>query len=125
MNDAHVSRAQIAATEPTIRPYIRRTPVIEVNGRDFGLGDVTLLVKLELCQQGGSFKARGVVHGVGATGGANRRAPIGAAAYGMPRKIARSPATTPCTGPERVIASPLGRPAADSAVSAIAALGSA
>ncbi|MEO7734161.1 MAG: threonine/serine dehydratase [Kofleriaceae bacterium] len=59
MNDAHVSRAQIAATEPTIRPYIRRTPVLEVNGRDFGLGDVTLLFKLELCQQGGSFKARG------------------------------------------------------------------
>ena len=59
MNDAPVSRARIAATEPTIRPYIRRTPVIEVHGRDFGLGDVTLLIKLELCQQGGSFKARG------------------------------------------------------------------
>jgi threonine dehydratase len=42
-----------------IRPYIRRTPVIEVRGRDFGLGDVTLLFKLELLQQGGSFKARG------------------------------------------------------------------
>jgi threonine dehydratase len=59
MNQAPVGRDRIAATEPTIRPYIRRTPVIEVKGRDFGLGDVTLLVKLELCQQGGSFKTRG------------------------------------------------------------------
>jgi threonine dehydratase len=56
---ASVDRAQIAATEPVIRPYIRRTPVVEVNGRDFGLGDVTLLFKLELTQQSGSFKARG------------------------------------------------------------------
>jgi threonine dehydratase len=56
---AAVDREQIAATEPVIRPYIRRTPVIEVNGRDFGLGDVTLLFKLELMQQAGSFKARG------------------------------------------------------------------
>jgi len=59
MTHPHVSRAQIADTEPVIRPYIRRTPVIEVRGRDFGLGDVTLLIKLELLQQAGSFKARG------------------------------------------------------------------
>src|SRR5262249_18264702 len=54
-----VSREQIAATEPLIRPYIRRTPVVEVSGRDFGLGEVVLLFKLELVQQSGSFKARG------------------------------------------------------------------
>jgi len=54
-----VGRDQIAATEPVIRPYIRRTPVVEVNGRDLGLGDVALLFKLELVQQSGSFKARG------------------------------------------------------------------
>src|SRR5512140_1133340 len=54
-----VDREQIAATEPVIRPYVRRTPVVEVNGRDFGLSDVTLVFKLELLQQGGSFKARG------------------------------------------------------------------
>jgi threonine dehydratase len=54
-----VDRDQIAATEPVIRPHIRRTPVLEVRGRDFGLGDVTLLFKLELLQQSGSFKARG------------------------------------------------------------------
>jgi threonine dehydratase len=59
MTQVLVGRDQIAATEPVIRPYIRRTPVVEVRGRDFGLGDVTLLFKLELLQQGGSFKARG------------------------------------------------------------------
>jgi len=42
-----------------IRPYVRRTPVVEVDGRDFGLPGVTLLFKLELLQQSGSFKARG------------------------------------------------------------------
>src|SRR5256714_4243694 len=54
-----VGREQIAAVEPVIRPYIRRTPVVEVDGRDFGLPGVTLLFKLELLQQAGSFKARG------------------------------------------------------------------
>jgi len=56
---AAVDRAAIAATEPIIRPYIRRTPLIEVSGADFGLPGVTLLFKLELLQQSGSFKARG------------------------------------------------------------------
>jgi threonine dehydratase len=56
---AGVGPDQISATEPVIRPHIRRTPVVEVNGRDFGLGEVTLLFKLELVQQAGSFKARG------------------------------------------------------------------
>jgi threonine dehydratase len=59
MSRSSVGRDQITATEPVIRPYIRRTPVIEVDGRDFGLRDVTLLFKLELTQQSGSFKARG------------------------------------------------------------------
>jgi threonine dehydratase len=54
-----VGRDQIAATEPVIRPFIRRTPVIEVDGRDFGLTDVRLVFKLELTQKAGSFKARG------------------------------------------------------------------
>ncbi len=59
MNPSTVGRDQIAATEPVIRRHIRRTPVVEVDGRDFGLGDVTLLLKLELVQRSGSFKARG------------------------------------------------------------------
>jgi threonine dehydratase len=59
MGNAGIDRERIAAVEKIIRPYIRRTPVIVVDGRDFGLenGDVTF--KLELLQHGGSFKARG------------------------------------------------------------------
>src|SRR5687767_8109754 len=53
--------------------------------------------------------ARTADHDGGAAGGANRRAPIGAAAYGMPRKIARSPMTAPRTGPDWVETSPAAR----------------
>ena len=49
----------IAQCERIIRPHIRRTPVIEVNGEDFGLPAATLTLKLELLQHSGSFKARG------------------------------------------------------------------
>jgi threonine dehydratase len=54
-----VTREAIAATEPRIRPYIRRTPVVEVNAADFGLPDAKLTLKLELLQHAGSFKPRG------------------------------------------------------------------
>lgn len=59
MSPSSVGREQIESVEPIIRPYIRRTPVVEVDGRDFGLPGLTLLLKLELLQQSGSFKARG------------------------------------------------------------------
>ena len=42
-----------------IRPHIRRTPVVEVDGGDFGLEGVRLSLKLELLQHTGSFKTRG------------------------------------------------------------------
>lgn len=42
-----------------VAPHLRRTPVIEVHGRDLGLEDVTLHLKLEYLQHTGSFKARG------------------------------------------------------------------
>ena len=54
-----VSRERIEATERAIRPYIRRTPLLEINGGEFGLGSVKLVFKLELFQHSGSFKARG------------------------------------------------------------------
>ena len=54
-----ITREQIRAVHPLIRPHIRRTPVIEVDGADFGLDSITLVFKLELFQHGGSFKARG------------------------------------------------------------------
>lgn len=50
---------QIELAYELIRPHIRRTPVLEVDARDFGLPRRTLGLKLELLQHGGSFKARG------------------------------------------------------------------
>jgi threonine dehydratase len=54
-----VGREAIRATEAIIRPYIRRTPIVEVQGADFHLPGVRLNFKLELLQHSGSFKARG------------------------------------------------------------------
>ncbi len=56
---ASVDRESIASTYELIRPYIRRTPIVEVEGSDFGLNGVRLIHKLELLQHSGSFKARG------------------------------------------------------------------
>lgn len=54
-----LTRAAITATETAIRPYIRRTPVVEVSGADFRLPPFALTLKLESLQCSGSFKARG------------------------------------------------------------------
>ncbi|MGE5243649.1 MAG: threonine/serine dehydratase [Betaproteobacteria bacterium] len=50
---------RIAATERIIRPYIRRTPLVEVSGGDLGLDSTSVVFKLESLQHAGSFKARG------------------------------------------------------------------
>ena len=49
----------ISITEQVIRPYIRRTPVVQVNGSDFSLDAAQVALKLELLQHTGSFKPRG------------------------------------------------------------------
>lgn len=54
-----ISRDRIAATHQRIEPYVRRTPVIEVQSADFGLQSFRLGLKLESLQHSGSFKARG------------------------------------------------------------------
>lgn len=54
-----MKREEITAAYTLIRPHIRRTPVVEVQGADFGLDGVPLSFKLELLQHSGSFKARG------------------------------------------------------------------
>jgi threonine dehydratase len=54
-----IDREHIAGVYQLIRPWIRRTPVIEVPGREFGLGNCRLIFKLEYLQSAGSFKARG------------------------------------------------------------------
>jgi len=59
MQEGTVTRERIAAIEPIIRPHIRRTPVIRVDGADFGIGALDMVLKLELLQHAGSFKVRG------------------------------------------------------------------
>jgi threonine dehydratase len=54
-----VNREQISRCEKLIRPYVRRTPVIEIDGADLGLIPSKIFLKLELFQHSGSFKARG------------------------------------------------------------------
>lgn len=93
-----ISRNQIQQTENTIRPYIRRTPILEVDGADFGLDSITIVFKLELFQHSGSFKARGAFTniltrevppvGVVAASGGNHGAAVAFAAMRL-----RKPAT--------------------------------
>ncbi|MCA0047272.1 threonine/serine dehydratase [Mesorhizobium sp. B283B1A] len=54
-----VTRERIAAMEPRIRPYIRRTPVLRVDMADFDRPPLAVDLKLECLQHSGSFKARG------------------------------------------------------------------
>jgi threonine dehydratase len=98
-NEDAIDKEAIAATERRIRPNIRRTPVIEVDGTDFGLGSIRLHCKLELLQHAGSFKTRGAFAnllmrdipraGVAAASGGNHGAAVAfaAAKLGVPTKI--------------------------------------
>jgi threonine dehydratase len=56
---AGLTRPDIARVHDIIRPYIRRTPVLQVSGSDVGLDPFPLTLKLEFTQHAGSFKARG------------------------------------------------------------------
>jgi threonine dehydratase len=97
-----ISRADIGVTHDTIRPWIRRTPVIGVELGDLdpsraGLPPVTL--KLEQLQCAGSFKARGAfanlllrevpAAGVVAASGGNHGVAVAYAAHrlGVPARI--------------------------------------
>src|SRR5207253_1315707 len=54
-----IGKAEIEKTREVIRPYVRVTPVLGVSGKDFGLGEFPITLKLELLQHSGSFKVRG------------------------------------------------------------------
>ena len=94
-----VTPEMIAQCETLIRPYIRRTPVIEVDGAEFDLPAHRLTLKLELTQHAGSFKTRGAfanllsrevpAAGVVAASGGNHGAAVAYAAMklGKPAKI--------------------------------------
>ena len=73
-----------------IAPHVRRTPVVAVDGADFGLRSLRLVFKLELTQHAGSFKTRGAFNnllsrrvppaGVVAASGGNHGAAVAYAA---------------------------------------------
>jgi len=82
----------VLATYARIRGHIRRTPVIEVAGGDFGI-DARLTLKLEFLQHAGSFKPRGAfakmtrrsipAAGVAAASGGNHGAAVAYAARSL------------------------------------------
>jgi threonine dehydratase len=86
----------IAQCEKLIRPYIRLTPVIEIDATEFGLAPNRLTLKLELLQHSGSFKARGAftnllsrevpAAGVVAASGGNHGAAVAYAAMKLGRQ---------------------------------------
>jgi len=94
-----ISRSDIARVHDAIAPYIRRTPVIHVNGSDVGLASFPLTFKMEFMQHAGSFKARGAFanllsrpipsSGVVAASGGNHGVAVAYAAsrLGVPAKI--------------------------------------
>jgi threonine dehydratase len=97
--DCDVNPAGIAEAHKLIQPHIRLTPVVALDGGDFGLAEMDLTLKLELLQHSGSFKARGAftnlllrqvpAAGVVAASGGNHGAAVAYAAMklGRPAKI--------------------------------------
>jgi len=98
MQETSIDRDRIAATERLIRPYVRHTPVIEVDAGDFGLSPGPLVFKLEFLQHTGSFKPRGAfasllsrkapAAGVVAASGGNHGAAVAFAAMRLGIKAA-------------------------------------
>ena len=96
--DGPLAAVQIRAAAARIAPFIRHTPVLPVDGADFGLPEVRLVFKLELTQHAGSFKSRGAFNhmlsrevpaaGVVAASGGNHGAAVAFAAQRL-----RLPAT--------------------------------
>ncbi len=60
-NHCEITREEIRELYPKLAPHVRKTPVVFMDGAEFGLEPVSLALKLELLQHSGSFKARGAV----------------------------------------------------------------
>ena len=102
-----ITRDLIAATEPVIRPYVRRTALLAADLADFGLAAGPVTFKLEMLQHSGSFKARGAFAnlllrkppspGVVAASGGNHGAAVAYAAQrlGIPATIFVPEITSP------------------------------
>jgi threonine dehydratase len=59
LSDSWLNRDVIARAYNLILPFVRRTPIIEVDGAEYGLGNCRIIFKLEFLQHAGSFKSRG------------------------------------------------------------------
>jgi len=93
------SAAAIRAAAARIAPWVRRTPILTVDGADFGLAGLRIVFKLEFLQHAGSFKTRGAFNsllshevpaaGVAAASGGNHGAAVAFAAMrrGVPATI--------------------------------------
>lgn len=107
-----ISRDQIERAYERIASHVRETPVISVDGADFGV-DAPVVLKLELLQHTGSFKPRGAFvnlltrdiprAGVVAASGGNHGAAVAYAArrLGIPARIF-VPTISPRTKVERI-----------------------
>lgn len=94
-----INRDRISKAEVLIRPFIRRTPVMRADLREFGATPFPVDLKLECLQHSGSFKARGAftslltrdvpAAGVVAASGGNHGAAVAYAARerGVPAHI--------------------------------------
>jgi threonine dehydratase len=91
-----VTREEIAKTYARIAPHVRRTPALEIAAQDLGLDGFAPILKLELTQHSGSFKARGAFAnlllrevppaGVAAASGGNHGAAVAYAAQRLGHK---------------------------------------
>ncbi len=99
MKSTSIDRESIARTYRLIQRFVRRTPTIEIDGGDWGLDPFRTILKLELLQHAGSFKARGAFAnlllrevpqaGVVAASGGNHGVAVAYAAHrlGRPARI--------------------------------------
>jgi threonine dehydratase len=105
----------IQAASARIAPYLRRTPLLWLEGADLGLG-IPLILKLELLQASGSFKPRGAFNrmlsvpvpaaGVVTASGGNHGAAVAYAARALGHKAeVFCPVATPAAKTDRIEAS--------------------
>ena len=92
-------RQSIENANRLIASYVRRTPILESNGSEFGLPAFPISFKLELLQHAGSFKTRGAFNNmlsreVGPAGVAPRVERALATAAAQPRMEGRMCAST-------------------------------
>ncbi len=93
-----LSESAVRRANERIAPHVRRTPTLSLSGADVGLPDLRIVLKLEMTQHAGSFKARGAFNqllsrsipaeGVIAASGGNHGAAVAFAAQRL-----RVPAT--------------------------------